>query len=122
LFSGFLLGLFLDFFTKTPGLHASSALLVGYLRPFFISLMVPKDTRELSTGSPSIQTMGTSSYIVYLFFITLLYHGWLVMLEWMDFGNMLFYVGKVFFSTLVSLALFLITELIFRRGRKLNRR
>jgi rod shape-determining protein MreD len=122
LFTGFLLGLFLDFFTKTPGLHASSALLVAYLRPFLINLMVPKDTRELAVGSPSIQSMGTASYILFISLLTFFHHGWLVFLEWMTFGDFVYFLGKVFFTTLVSLIMILITELIFRPATKSKRR
>jgi rod shape-determining protein MreD len=122
LFTGFVLGLALDTFTKTPGLHASSALLVAYLRPFLINLMVPKDTRELAVGSPSIQSMGTASYILFISLLTFCHHGWLVFLEWMTFGDFLYFLGKVFFSTLVSLLLILITELIFRPVQKSKRR
>jgi hypothetical protein len=76
--------------------------------------MVPKDTRELAVGSPSFQSMGTASYILFITLLTFFHHGWLVFLEWMTFGNFLYFLGKVFFSTLVSLLLILITELIFR--------
>lgn len=122
LFIGFLLGLFLDFFTKTPGLHASSALLVAYLRPFLINLMVPKDTRELAVGSPSIQSMGTASYILFITLLTFFHHGWLVFLEWMTFGDFVYFLGKVFFTTLLTLTMILITELIFRPVAKSKRR
>ncbi len=120
---GFFLGLTLDAFTKSsPGLHASAAVLVAYLRPFLINLMVPKDTRELAIGSPSIQTMGLASYLLFIALLTFFHHGWLVFIEWMDFGSFLFFIGKVFFSTLVSLLLILITELIFRPVKKMKRR
>ena len=122
LFSGFVLGISLDVFTKSPGLHASAALLVAYLRPFLINLMVPKDTRELAVGSPGIQSMGTASYILLITLLTLFHHGWLVFLEWMTFGNFIYFLGKVFFSTLVSLLLILLTELIFRPVKKAIRR
>ncbi len=118
---GFILGITLDAFAKTPGLHASSALLVAYLRPFLINLMVPKDTRELAVGSPSVQTMGLASYALFITLLTLFHHGWLVFLEWMTFANFLFFLGKVFFSTLISLILILITELIFRPVKKVKR-
>jgi rod shape-determining protein MreD len=121
LISGFLLGITLDAFTHSPGLHASSAVLIAYLRPFLINLMVPKDTRELAVGSPSIQTMGTASYLLFITLLTFFHHGWLVFLEWMTFGSFLFFIGKVFFSTLVSLLLILITELIFRPVKKVKR-
>ncbi|MCU0402990.1 MAG: rod shape-determining protein MreD [Chitinophagaceae bacterium] len=122
LITGFLLGITLDVFTKTPGLHASATLLVAYLRPFLINLMVPKDTRELAVGSPSIQTMGTASYILFISLLTIFHHGWLVFLEWMTFGSFLFFLGKVFFSAIISLLLILITELIFRPVKKIKRR
>ncbi len=122
LITGFLLGITLDVFTKTPGLHTSAALLIAYLRPFLINLMVPKDTRELAVGSPSIQTMGTVPYILFISLLTLFHHGWLVFLEWMSFGSFFFFLGKVFSSTLISLLLILITELIFRPVRLLKTR
>lgn len=122
LVSGFLLGITLDVFTKTPGLHASSAVLVAYMRPFLINLMVPKDTRELAIGSPSVETMGMASYLLFITLLTIFHHGWLVFLEWMTFGSFLFFLGKVFFSSLVSLLLILITELIFRPVKRAKRR
>jgi rod shape-determining protein MreD len=122
LLTGFLLGITLDVFTKSPGLHASSALLVAYLRPFLINLMVPRDTRELAVGSPGIQSMGGTSYILFITLLTIFHHGWLVFLEWMTFGNFFFFLGKVFFSTLVSLLLILLTELLFRPLQKSKRR
>ncbi len=122
LFTGFLLGITLDVFTKSPGLHASASLLVAYLRPFLINLMVPKDTRELAVGSPGIQSMGAASYILFITLLTLFHHGWLVLLEWMTFGSFIYFVGKVFFSSLVSLLLILLTELLFRPVQKAKRR
>ena len=35
----FITGICLDFFTKTPGLHAAACVLIGYLRPFLINLL-----------------------------------------------------------------------------------
>jgi hypothetical protein len=66
--------------------------------------------------------MGTASYILFITLLTLFHHGWLVFLEWMTFGDFLYFVSKVFFSTVVSLLLILITELIFRPVKKSKRR
>jgi len=110
----FMLGFSLDAFTHTPGLHASSALVVAYLRPFLINLMVPKDTRELAVGSPSVRTMGGASYFLFMALLTFVHHTWLVMLEWMTFASFGYFLGKVFASTIVTLLLMLVTELIFR--------
>lgn len=111
---GFVFGFSLDLFTKTPGLHASACLVIAYIRPFLINLLVPRETKELTLGSPGIRSMGTGSYSFYVVVLTLLHHGWLIFLEWMTFASFTYFIGKVFFSTLVSLLLILITELLFR--------
>ncbi len=122
LLSAFALGFSLDLFTKTPGLHTSASLLVGYLRPFLINLMVPKDTRELTLGSPSWQSMGGLSYLLFVVLLTGVHHVWLVLIEWMSFGDILYFTGKVIGTTLISLLLIMITELIFRPFKKASRR
>lgn len=121
LFSGFALGFALDLFTHTPGLHASAATLIAYLRPFLISIMVPKDTRELAIGSPSWQSMGNLSYFIFTLTLTLFHHTWLVFLEWMTFANFFYFAGKVVASTVLSMLLMLATELLFRPVKKARR-
>jgi hypothetical protein len=84
--------------------------------------MVPKDTRELAVGSPSVRTMGGTSYFLFLALLTFFHHTWLVLLEWMTFANFGYFVGKVLASTVVTLALMLVTELIFRPVGKQKQR
>ncbi len=89
----FLLGLALDFFTKTPGLHASACLWVGWLRGGLISLLVPRETRELASGSPGMRTMGLPGYALFLFLLTLVHHFWVIVIEWLSFVSILFFLG-----------------------------
>ncbi len=115
---GFITGISLDFFTKTPGLHASACLWLAYLRTPLINLLVPRETKELKSGSPGIHSMGFASYALFVVVLTLFHHGWLVLMEWMSFGDFFYFVGKVLFTTLASLVLILITELLFRPIKK----
>jgi rod shape-determining protein MreD len=112
---GFLFGLTLDFFTKTPGLHAAACTLIAYLRPFLISLMMPKEKFEISYAEPSVTSMGLMQYAIYVLVLTFLHHSYLVFLEWMEFGNFWYFLGKVFSTTGISLLLITITELLFNR-------
>ena len=90
---GFLFGLALDFFTKTPGLHAAACALIAYIRPFIISILMPKEA-------------------------TFVHHIYLVFLEWLQVGSIWFFFGKVLASTAISLLLIFITEMLFqRKGR-----
>ena len=115
---GFITGFALDMFTKTPGLHASACLMLVYVRPLLVNILVPRETKELNIGSPSIRTMGFSAYAIYVVLLTLVHHIWLVMLEWMYFGDILFFFAKVLFTTLISVLLITITEMLFRPIKK----
>jgi hypothetical protein len=117
----FVTGFTLDLFTKTPGLHASACLIIALIRPGLINLLIPRETKELTLGSPGIKSMGFASYAVYVIVLTLFHHVWLVMLEWMQLGSFSYFAGKVFFSFLISLLLILITELLFRPLKKSSR-
>ena len=112
---GFLFGFTLDMFTKTPGLHAAACTLVAYIRPFLISLMMPKEKMEISYSEPSVKSMGWMPYMVYVLLLTFFHHGYLVFLEWMQFGNFWYFLGKVLATTGISLLLVGLTELLFVR-------
>ena|SRR5690349_8172409 len=115
---GFIFGLCLDYFSKTPGLHAAACTLIAYVRPFVIGLLISQEGADKNYIAPSIVSMGWAPYATYVIVLTLLHHTWLVLLEWMSFGSFLYFLGKVIASTAVSLLLVLLTELLFYRKQK----
>lgn len=115
---GFLTGLTLDYFTNTPGLHAAACVLIAYLRPFMINILAPKDTAGFNYREPSPKAMGWTPYMVYVLFLTLAHHLYLVFLEWMSFGTFLQFLIKVVSTTAISMLLVLTTELLFPRKLK----
>lgn len=115
LFVGLLLGLLVDMFYKTPGLHAAASLLIAFIRPFIIGLLLPKETTEWGNEEPSRYTMGPMPYTTYIIMLTLLHHFYLVFLEWMQFGSFFYFLGKVIATSLVSLLLILIADLFLAR-------
>jgi len=114
----FLFGLSLDYFLKTPGLHAAACVLVAYVRPFLINMLIRQEGDEQNYASPSITSMGWAPYFMTVFILTLLHHGYLVFLEWMQFGTFFYFLGKVLATTGISMLLVLITELLFFRKEK----
>ncbi len=117
---GFVLGYTLDTFTNTPGLHAAAATLIGYLRPTILNLLLAQELSEELTKEPSIGTMGWGPFMFYIFSLTFIHHFYLVLLEWLQFGNFSYFIGKVFFTSGVSMLLILLVELLLNR-RKLKR-
>lgn len=114
----FLFGLTLDYFLMTPGLHAAACVLIAYIRPFIINILISQEGADQNYASPSPISMGAAPYATYVTVLTLLHHGYLVFLEWMQFGNVLYFLGKVIGTTGISLLLILVTELLFIRKEK----
>jgi hypothetical protein len=114
----FLFGLTLDYFTGTLGLHAAPCVLIAYLRPLLLNLLIPKETTEQSYTEPGPKSMGWAPYSLYVGLLTFTHHFYLVLIEWLQFGNFMYFIGKVLGTTAVSLLLIFITELLFaRKGR-----
>jgi hypothetical protein len=114
----FVTGLTLDYFTQTPGLHAAACVLIAYVRPFIISILIPKDTAEFNYREPSPRAMGWAPYSVYVFVLTVLHHTYLTLLEWLQFGTFLDFIIKVLSTTGISLLLIFTVELLFPRKLK----
>jgi hypothetical protein len=115
---GLIYGLTLDYFLSTPGLHAAPCVLIAYVRPFVINMLMQQESNSQNYASPSPTSMGWAPYLVYILVLTLVHHVYLVFLEWMQFGNFLYFIGKVSATTAVSLLLIIITELLFYRKEK----
>jgi rod shape-determining protein MreD len=117
-FIGFIFGLCLDYFLKTPGLHAAACTLIAYVRPFVIGMLISQEGADKNYIAPSFVSMGWAPYGTYVLVLTVLHHSYLVLLEWMTFGSFVYFVGKVVASTAVSLLLVLLTEVLFFRKQK----
>jgi len=114
----FLLGITLDYFLGTHGLHAAPCVLIGYLRPFLINILISQEGAELNYAEPSIKSMGFAPYSLYVLVFTFIHHFYLVLIEWLEFGNFLYFLGKVMATTGISLLLIFIAEMLFFRKQK----
>lgn len=111
----FAFGLSLDFFTGTYGLHAAPCVLIAYIRPYLLNLLVPLETAEQTFIEPGTKSMGWAPYILYASVLTFIHHFYLVLIEWLQFGDFLFFIGKVLCTTAISLLMILLSEMLFYR-------
>lgn len=111
----FFLGIIVDIFYKTPGLHSAASLLLAYLRPFVVNLLLPKESTEWGENAPTRFTMGFMQYFTYVIFLTIVHNAYLIFLEWMQFGNFFYFTGKLLVTTFISLLLILISEMLVNR-------
>lgn len=111
----FLFGLALDCFTGTYGLHAAPCVLIAYVRPFLLNLLIPQETTEQSYVEPGSKSMGWAPYALYAGIMSFIHHFYLVLIEWLQFGNFIYFLGKVAGTTAISLLMILIAEMLFNR-------
>lgn len=112
LVSSFLMGLSIDMFTHTPGLHASAALLAAFIRPYIIRLIATN--KEIEPGlRPTLYDMGRRWYILFSFIMILIHHIYLFFLEAFTFTDFFSTLSQAVLSGLTTLVLAYISQFLF---------
>ena len=112
LFISFSLGLIIDAISNTYGLHASSALLVAYMRPYLFKIFEPRDGYE-QPMELSYRNM-PFGWILYVHgSLFLLHHLWFFTIEIFKFNEMLFVLQKTMLSLPCSFIVGILFQLIF---------
>ena len=96
--SAFFLGLFIDLFNGTLGMHAFSCTLMAYLRPFFLSTFQPKTDKY---NAPSITYHGSSWMLLYVTAMLFVHHLCYFFLEAGSLVNF-FHTLLLFFISLIT--------------------
>ena len=110
----FLLGLTVDAFYDTPGLHAAACVLLALVRVLFISVTVQKDGFD-NEPEPTLSIMGFRWFLTYALILTFIHHTFLLLLEAFSFSELLFILQRVVTSSIFTVFLMLITGLLFFR-------
>lgn len=118
LFCGLFCGLVLDNFMNTMGMHAAACVFIAYLRPFVINMLSPQGGYDATQKTPSLRTMGVSQFALYALIMVLLHHAVYFSLEVYDFGHPLYLAMKIMLSTLFSVVLIMLYEMLFYTKRR----
>jgi hypothetical protein len=115
----FVYGFILDSFQHNLGFHAAACVLIAYIRPFLVNIFIPQEGADTNFEEPSIKSMGgILPYAIFMSVLCLLHNAWLFLLEAWQFGNFWYFLVKTILSTVLSIALIIVTELIFVRKQK----
>ncbi|RZA01822.1 MAG: rod shape-determining protein MreD [Sphingobacteriaceae bacterium] len=113
----FILGLTIDAFYNTPGLHAASCVLLALVRVIFISITVQKDGFD-NEPEPTLSIMGFRWFFTYALVLTVLHHFFLFNLEVFSLDEIQYTLGRVVFSSIFTVFLMLTTGLLFYRSKE----
>ncbi len=113
----FLMGLTIDAFYDTPGLHATACVLLAFVRILFISITVQKEGFD-NEPEPTLSIMGFRWFFTYALILTLFHHFFLFNLEVFRFSEIRYTLGRVVLSTIFTVFLMLVSGLLFFRSKE----
>ncbi len=111
----FFTGLIIDFFCGSPGMHTSATVLAGFVRPYVLRLMSPRDGYEPGSD-PSMIIYGFKWFLIYTLIIVLVHHSLLFYLEVFRFTDFFRTLLRVILSSIFSITFILLLEYA-RRGK-----
>ncbi len=111
----FIMGLSIDLFNGTPGMHAAASVFMAFLRPFTLKNFSPRDGYE--TGSfPRIHFYGIEWFTKYAIILVLSHHFFLFFIEAFRFSDIFFTMGRIILNTILTSILIVLSQFfIFRR-------
>ncbi|MBU2651172.1 MAG: rod shape-determining protein MreD [Bacteroidetes bacterium] len=116
LISGFILGLIIDIFMHSVGIHTAATTFMAFLRPGVIRFLT--GNREIEPEmKPCIRDMGFSWFFMYSLILVFFHHLVLFYLEVFRMDEFFKTLGMVVFSTILTLIMIILNEYILRRRK-----
>ena len=115
IFISFLLGLSIDMFLDSGGMHAAASVFIAYARPVLLKSSFGAMYEHQSVRFSSID-MGQK--ITYLALLTLVHHLILFSLEFFSISKIILILQKTLFSSIFTILLSVIISIIFSKKAK----
>jgi len=117
LISGFVIGISIDLFANTLGMHTSATVFMAFLRPYILKLLMPHDEYEQSTY-PRLYYYGFTWFLKYSLVLVFLHHTFLFYVEAFRITFFFHTMLRVLLSTLFSVFLILLSQFFIFRKQK----
>ncbi len=114
---GFVLGLTIDLFSHTPGMHAAACVFTPFSRKFLLKFMEPRDGYSY-VFTPNLVSMGIRWFLVYTSILTLIHHLFLFYAESFHFSNFFLTFFRAILSFLITMILILFSQYLSSRLRE----
>ena len=110
----FALGISIDLFMNTPGMHAAATLFMAFLRPYILEMSSPRDGYE-SGSSPRLFYYGFQWFLRYTVILVFAHHFFLFYLEVFRFTEFFSTLLRVLLSSLFSIILIMLSQYFIYR-------
>ncbi len=105
----FFIGLSIDIFSDTLGIHTSASVFMAFLRPFVLKHIAPRDGYEPGTF-PRLYYYGFTWFLKYSLILILAHHFFLFYVEIFQFSNFFVTLSRVILSSFFSLLLVVLSQ------------
>lgn len=105
------IGLSVDVFSDTLGMHTSASIFMAFCRPTILNVLAPRDGYEVNQV-PNIQDFGIGWFIGYAATLTILHHIFLFTVEVFRFSDFFSTLGRTLASAFFSIVLITITQFL----------
>ena len=113
--SGFLIGLSVDIFSETLGMHTAATTFMAYLRPIALSMVSPRDGYE-SGSFPRVYYYGFIWFLQYSLILVFAHHTVLFLTELFRIQDFFYILLRILLSTVFSVLLLSMSQyLVFRK-------
>lgn len=107
----FFLGITIDLFNNTPGVHAGATVLLGFLRPAIAQLISSREIQEKG-NMPNMALLGFASFLKYTVIAVLIHHLFLFYAEAFSFGDFFETFLRYLISSVFSILIILGSQFI----------
>jgi rod shape-determining protein MreD len=108
---GFALGLTMDTFSDTGGIHTAACTLIAFYRPFLLKAQSPRDGFELH-AVPHVRLFGLGWFVSYAALLTAIHHSVLFFMEVFRMTDILHTVLKIVLSGTFTVGIILLMEMM----------
>jgi len=112
----FMMGLTVDFFQHTPGMHAAASVTLAFLRPGVIRLVGKKEDLE-PWQYPNVRDAGSMWFLAYVLILVFLHHLFLFYLEVFRFSEFFHALLKVLINTVLTTLIIMLIQYLFYSRR-----
>jgi hypothetical protein len=113
---GFAMGIVIDIFYDSFGLHAFACVFVMFVRNSYLSAITPQGGYD-SSSTPSIAVNGMQWFLIYTVPMVFLHHSILFYVEAGGFDMFWFTLWKIITSTIFTALVTVIVQYLFPSGR-----
>ncbi len=113
---GFMLGLSVDLFSDTAGIHAAATVFMAFCRPLVLIIVTPRGGYE-NEPVPTLNNMGSRWFITYSSILVFMHHLVLFNIEVFRFNEFPITLLRILLSSIFTMVLVILSQYFFSSNR-----